>query len=156
MMGAGAGEMLEKEIRIVAITAPSLPLWAVFTSEEDEAEIWTERVQLWVAYIRTGLPRDDKESEVFINEVPADEFKVEAMVLDDGHLVLVSESHVFLGYSPNEQAEPRSYWEEKVKFKRKLYRRRGIAQYFLRYRELMKWRGKRKRDFCSKLGDGLR
>ena len=100
MMGAGAGEMLEKEIRIVAITAPSLPLWAVFTSEEDEPEIWTERVQLWAAYIRTGLRRDDKESEVFINEVLADEFKVEAMVLDDGHLVLVSESHVSWGIRP--------------------------------------------------------
>ena len=122
--------MLEKETRIVAITVPSLPLWAVFTSEEDESEIWTERVQLWAAHIRIGLRRDDKESEVFINEVLADEFKVEAMVLDDGHLVLVSESHVFMGYSLNEQAEPRSYWEEKVKFERKLYRRRGIAQHF--------------------------
>ena len=129
-MGTGAGEMLEKETRIVAITVPSLPLWAVFTSEEDESEIWTERVQLWAAYIIIGLRRDDKESEVFINEVPADEFKVEAMVLDDGHLVLVSESHVFMGYSLNEQAEPRSDWEEKVKFERKLYRRRGIAQHF--------------------------
>ena len=124
--------MLEKETRIVAITVPSLPLWAVFTSEEDESEIWTERVQLWAAHIRIGLRRDDKESEAFINEVPADEFKVEAMVLDDGHLVLVSESHVFMGYSLNEQAEPRSDWEEKVKFERKLYRRRGIAQHFLR------------------------
>jgi len=122
--------MLEKETRIVAITVPSLPLWAVFTSEEDESEIWTERVQLWAAHIRIGLRRDDKESEAFINEVPADEFKVEAMVLDDGHLVLVSESHVFMGYSLNEQAEPRSDWEEKVKFERKLYRRRGIAQHF--------------------------
>jgi hypothetical protein len=130
MMGGGAGEMLEKETRIVAITVPSLPLWAVFTSEEDESEIWTERVQLWAAHIRIGLRRDDKESEAFINEVPADEFKVEAMVLDDGHLVLVSESHVFMGYSLNEQAEPRSDWEEKVKFERKLYRRRGIAQHF--------------------------
>jgi len=129
-MGTGAGEMLEKETRIVAITVPSLPLWAVFTSEEDESEIWTERVQLWAAHIRIGLRRDDKESEAFINEVPADEFKVEAMVLDDGHLVLVSESHVFMGYSLNEQAEPRSDWEEKVKFERKLYRRRGIAQHF--------------------------
>ncbi len=73
--------MDERQTRIVAISAPSVPLWAVFTNEEDEPEIWTERVHLW-AHIRTGLRQDDKDTAEFLgNEVPSDEFKVEAMVL---------------------------------------------------------------------------
>jgi hypothetical protein len=80
--------VIEKQVRIVSIVAPSVPLWAVFTDEEGEPEIWTERVQLW-AHIRTGLSQDDKDSEAFLgNEAPSDEFKVEAMVLVDGDLVL--------------------------------------------------------------------
>jgi hypothetical protein len=118
--------MIEKEVRIVSIAAPSVPLWAVFTDEEEgEPEIWTERVQLW-AHIRTGLSQDNKGSEAFLgNEVPPDQFKVEAMVLVDGDLVLVSDSgFAFMGYSTGEEAEPRSEWEGRVKTARKLYRRR--------------------------------
>jgi len=119
------GRMDERQTRIVAISAPSVPLWAVFTNEEDEPEIWTERVHLW-AHIRTGLRQDDKDTAEFLgNEVPSDEFKVEAMVLDEGDLVLVSESQfVFMGYSTTEEVDPRSEWEGKVKTARKLYRRR--------------------------------
>lgn len=120
--------MVERQTRIVGITAPSVPLWAVFTSEDGEPEIWTERVHLW-AHVRTGLSQDDKDSEAFLgNEVPADEFKVEAMVLDEGSLVLVSESEfVFMGYSTSEQIE-RNEWEGRVKTERKLYRRRMYGE----------------------------
>ena len=44
--GMMEGRMDERQTRIVAITAPSVPLWAVFTNEEDEPEIWTEWVHL--------------------------------------------------------------------------------------------------------------
>jgi hypothetical protein len=120
--------MVEKQTRIVGITAPSVPLWTVFTSEDGEPEIWTERVHLW-AHVRTGLSPDDKDSEAFLgNEVPGDEFKVEAMVLDEGSLVLVSESEfVFMGYSTSEQIE-RSEWEGRVETERKLYRRRMYGE----------------------------
>ena len=117
--------MVKRQTRIVAITAPSVPLWAVFTNEEDEPEIWTEQVHLW-AHIRTGLRKDDKDSEAFLgNEVRSDEFKVEAMVLDEGDLVLVSETQfVFMGYSTTEQVDPGSEWEGRVKTARRVYRRR--------------------------------
>src|SRR5712664_596764 len=116
------GRMDERQTRIVAITAPSVPLWAVFTSEEGEQERWTERVHLW-AHTRTGLSQDDKDIEAFLgNEVPSDEFKIEAMVLDEGNLVVVSESQfVFMGYSTTEQADAGSEWEGKVKSARRLY-----------------------------------
>jgi hypothetical protein len=117
--------MVETQRRIIAITAPTVPVWAVFTSEEGEPEIWTERVHLW-AHIKTGLSQDGKDSEAFLgNEVPSDEFKIEAMVLDEGNLVVVSESQfVFMGYSTTEQADAGSEWEGKVKSARRLYRRR--------------------------------
>jgi len=117
--------MVETQPRIIAITAPTVPVWAVFTSEEGEPEIWTERVHLW-AHTKTGLSQDGKDSEAFLgNEVPSDEFKIEAMVLDEGNLVLVSESQfVFMGYSTTEEVDPRSEWERRVKTARKLYRRR--------------------------------
>jgi hypothetical protein len=112
--------MVERQTRIVTITAPSVPLWAVFTSEEGEPEIWTERVHLW-AHVRTGLSQDDKDSEAFLGkEVLSDEFEVEAMVLDEGHLVLGSQSQCgFLGYSSGEEAK-RGEWEERVETARRL------------------------------------
>ena len=65
--------MVERQTRIVAITAPSVPLWAVFTNEGGEPEIWTEQVHLW-AHIRTGLRQVDKDIEAILgNEVPSDE-----------------------------------------------------------------------------------
>lgn len=118
--------MAEKQLRIIAITAPTVPMWAVFTSEEgDEPEIWTERVHLW-AHTRTGLSQDDKDIEAILdNEVPSDEFKIEAMVLYEDNLVVVSESQfVFMGYSTTEQADAGSEWKGKVKSARRSYRRR--------------------------------
>jgi hypothetical protein len=117
--------MVEKQVRIAAITAPSVPLWVVFTNEEGEPEIWTERVHLW-AQVRIGLSREEKDTQAYLgNEVPSDEFKVEAMVLDEGDLVVVSESQfIFMGYSTTEEAEPRSEWEGRVKTARRLFRRR--------------------------------
>jgi hypothetical protein len=121
--------MSETHTRIVSITAPSVPTWAVFTSEDGEAEIWTEPVHLW-AQVKSGLSSDDKDTEEFLGrEVPADEYKVEGMVLDEGDLVLVSESQfVFLGNSTNEQAEPRDQWDERVDTWRRSYRRRHYGE----------------------------
>jgi hypothetical protein len=54
------------------------------------------------------------------------------MVLDEGNLVVVSESQVvFMGYSTTEQLDASGEWEGKVKSARRLYPaaalRRGIA-----------------------------
>ncbi len=35
---------LDTETKVVAILAPTTSMWAVFAAEEDDEEIWTERV----------------------------------------------------------------------------------------------------------------
>jgi hypothetical protein len=111
---------------IISLVAAAVPMWAVFTTEEDEPEIWTERVHMWT-HTRTGLSRDEKDTRRFLNpgdELPADRFEVEGMTLDEGELVLVHDSEfVFLGYSEASAVKAED-WLDRVSHGRKMFRRR--------------------------------
>ncbi|MBV9498279.1 MAG: hypothetical protein JO138_02790 [Acidobacteriaceae bacterium] len=121
---------LDTVTTIVNLVSAVVPMWAVFTSEEGEPEIWTERVHLW-AHTRTGLSQDEKASRKFLDpgdDLPSDDVRVQGMTLDEGHLVLVEQSEfVFLGYS--EVAElKREDWLEQVPSSRRAYRRRVYGE----------------------------
>lgn len=117
---------LDMETNVVAIVAPTTSMWAVFAANEDDddEEIWTERVHLWT-HTRTALPQDRAtEEESLGREVPPARYEIQGMVLCEGDLVLVSETGwLFLGYSENAEPRPED-WHEAMKHKRALFARR--------------------------------
>ncbi len=94
----------DMERRVTGTTAPTVPAWAVFTAEEGEEEMWTQRVHLW-AHTQTALNADVAASEEFLGrEVPPARYEIQGMVFQDGYLVLVREAAdwLFVRYSESE------------------------------------------------------
>jgi hypothetical protein len=99
------------ETKVLSITAPTVPTWAVFAPEEgDGQEIWTEQVHLW-AHLRIALPPGRAAEEEFLDrEVPRPREKLEAYVLCEGDLALVTETGwLFLGYTNTENPDPEDW-----------------------------------------------
>jgi hypothetical protein len=121
---------LDDVTTIISLVAAAVPIWAVFTNEEGEPEIWTERVHVW-PHTRTGLSCDEKDRRRFLDpgdELPADRFEVQGMTLDEGELVLVWESRfVFLGYSEASPVKAED-WLDRVSHSRQMYRRRNYGE----------------------------
>ena len=111
------------ETKVLSITAPSVPTWAVFAPEEHGGEIWTERVHLW-AHFRTAIPPGRPTEEEFLQrEVPPARERIEAFVLCEGNLALVTETGwLFLGYTDADSIDP-EVWRERISPARRLLER---------------------------------
>lgn len=90
---------------IVGMTAPTVPVWAVFGHEEGEPVIWACRVHMWAQLRR--VPQD-----IVDEEEPNERLdRVVAMVLEDDSLSVVSGGEsfctgLFLGYVEHETPDP--------------------------------------------------
>src|SRR5215469_3769931 len=127
-------EQEERELylrtEIINFTAPSVPCWAVFASEEgnDDApepdEFWAEAVHLW-AQTRTAVAPDEVERRQFLgNEVPLPPPKIVGMVIESGYLTTVDESEfVFLGYSRDPIPNLKD-WAERIRDGRQALRKK--------------------------------
>jgi hypothetical protein len=117
----------DMETKVVAVTAPTTEVWAVFTSDEGEPEIWTQRVHLW-AQTRTALPPDLEAEEEFLDrDVPRPRDEIVGMVImpdGDGDLISVKETGdwLFMGYSENQNPSLEG-WRSSIESARRRFKR---------------------------------
>ena|SRR5215469_11315237 len=118
---------LDMETRIVSMTAPTVPAWAVFTAaEEGDDEVWTARVHLWAHTRNARAPDVAEEEELLRKEVPKERFAIQGMVVCEGEMVLVSDTCDWLFVKYSESETPRN--DENLRFAVKLARRRSARQ----------------------------
>src|SRR5579863_9533018 len=101
------------ETAILSITTPSVPMWVVYTSEEEGGpdDIWTEPVILW-ALVEKHLNEEEVDTNRLLDkEVPRPRRKVVAMISDESGPVLVDDTEfLYLGYSAMQEIN-RNDWE---------------------------------------------